>query len=110
MMAGLACGEPCGLAWEVLESCADFALVCTDEVSARGMRLLARPTGGDPRVVSGESGAVTTGLAATLLTHWDAYPDIIDALGLDERSVILCFSTEGATDRENYRRVTGTGP
>ena len=110
MMAGLACGEPCGLAWEVLESCADFALVCTDEVSARGMRLLARPTGGDPRVVSGESGAVTTGLAATLLTHRDAYPDIIDALGLDERSVILCFSTEGATDRENYRRVTGTEP
>ena len=72
--------------------------------------LIDRLAGGDPRVVSGESGAVTAGLAATLLSRREAYREIVGALGFDESSVVLCFSTEGATDRENYRRVTGEAP
>ena len=30
-------------------------------------------------------------------------------LGLDETSRVLFFSTEGATDRENYRRIVWDG-
>ncbi len=109
MMAGLACGEVCGLAWELLESCADFAIVCGDEASVEGMRLLASPVGDDPAVVSGESGAATTGLAAMLLAN-PSCDGIRRTLKLDGQSVILCFSTEGATDVENYCRVTGKKP
>lgn len=109
MMAGLACGEVCDIAWNIIENCADFALVCGDDISAAGMRLLARPADGDPKIVSGESGAVTTGIAAALLSD-DSYGEIRRRIGLDENSVVLCFSTEGATDTENYERITGEKP
>lgn len=106
MMAGLACGEVCALAWDLLAQCADFAMVCEDEVSADGMRMLAHPMTGDPLIVSGESGAVTAGIVAALRMD-SANEQICRALGLDEQSVALCFSTEGATDVENYHRITG---
>lgn len=32
-----------------------------------------------------------------------------EALGLDETSVVLLFSTEGDTDPDNYRRVVWDG-
>jgi len=73
-------------------------------VSANGMRLLARPDKGDPAIVSGESGAVGMGFIDAVMT--DArYVELRDAIGLDEDSVVLMFSTEGATDPENYRRI-----
>jgi len=109
MMAGLACGEPCDISWDILESCGDFAAVCSDEAAALGMRTLAHPAGKDPVIISGESGASTTGFAVSLLSDIDSYGDFCNMLHLDKNSVILCFSTEGATDRENYRRIVGEG-
>ncbi len=108
IMAGLACGEVCDIAWDILESWADFALAVPDEVTVRGMRRLARPLDSDARVISGESGAVTTGAAEALLTEPDL-DGLRRALGLDASSVILCVSTEGATDKENYRNIVGEG-
>ena len=32
-----------------------------------------------------------------------------ETLGLDETSVVLCFSTEGDTDKENYRHIVWDG-
>lgn len=40
---------------------------CSDWVAARGMRVLANPLHGDPKVISGESGAVTAGLLSSIL-------------------------------------------
>lgn len=108
MMAGLACGEPCRLGWEVLAGAADYALRCDDSITAQGMRILGAPAGDDPRVISGESGAVTSGTAASLLTD-DRYEQLKEKLHLDRDSVVLCFSTEGATDLLNYRRVVWDG-
>ena len=53
MMAGLCCGEPCTLGWEILRDRACGFISCDDETSALGMRLLGRPLGSDPAVVSG---------------------------------------------------------
>ena len=108
IMAGLACGEPCDIGWQVLESYADFAVTCPDTTSADGMRILGAPLEGDPRVISGESGAVTSGLTAQLLRD-DAYADVRKELQLDDNSVVLCFSTEGATDKKNYLNIVWKG-
>jgi len=108
IMAGLACGEPCTVAWEILKSRADHFLSCPDYAAAQGMRLLARPAGGDASVVSGESGAATFGALSELMTD-PALKDIRDAIGLDSSSRVLCFSTEGATDRANYDAVVNEG-
>ena len=101
MMAGLNCGTPCTLAWDLIRDHASFAYACDDEVSAHGMRLLASPAGTDSAVISGESGAVTMGLLDLILQSEEERA----RLGIDETSVLLLFSTEGDTDPENYRHI-----
>ncbi|MBQ9031525.1 MAG: diaminopropionate ammonia-lyase [Parasporobacterium sp.] len=106
IMAGLNCSVPCTLAWEILGTCAFGGFACTDEVTCRGMRLLAHPSGSDPAIISGESGAVSAGLLKTL-TQSEDYGDICRKLRLNQDSVVLLISTEGDTDPENYRRIVG---
>lgn len=108
IMAGLACGEPNTIGWEVLNSYADNFLSVPDNVAAHGMRVLGNPLKGDERVISGESGAVTTGVVSQLMTK-EELKDIKEALKLDENSVVLCVSTEGDTDFEHYRKVVWNG-
>lgn len=108
IMAGLACGEPCTIAWEVLRQCADAFLSCPDYAAADGMRILAAPRPGDPAIVSGESGASTLGCAANILLR-DSLKDLKQALHLGENSRLLFISTEGDTDRDNYRKVVWGG-
>lgn len=108
IMAGLACGEPCSLAWEILRDCADYFIAFPDWAAAKGMRILGNPLGADDRVISGESGASAFGCCAALLTE-PSLADMKQALGLDETSRVLFFSTEGATDRENYRKIVWNG-
>lgn len=103
IMAGLACGEPCTVVWPVLNSYADAFVSCDDDTAARGMRLLGRPEGEDPVVVSGESGAVGAGLLERIMSG--RYEELRKALKLDEHSRVLLISTEGDTDRENYRKI-----
>ena len=108
IMAGLNCGEPCTLTWPILRDFADWYFKCPDYVSAYGMRLLAAPKADDPKVVSGESGAVTTGLV-NLIAGKPAYAALKEKLGLDENSVVLCLSTEGDTDPVHYRKIVYEG-
>ena len=108
MMAGLACGEPSPYAWSILRDFAAGFVSCPDEVAAIGMRRLARPLGNDPPVVSGESGAVGIGLLCRLLSD-GKYEGMRRHMNLDRTSVVLCFSTEGDTDPDNYRAIVN-GP
>ena len=79
-----------------------------DYVAAEGMRILGNPPVGDPRVISGESGAATLGFVAEVLRN-PKLAGLKETLELDHSSRILCFSTEGDTDRENYRRIVWDG-
>ena len=108
IMAGLACGEPCSIGWEVLKSCADGFLSVPESAAADGMRILAAPVRGDTPIVSGESGAAAFGAAMNILMDPDL-KDLKERLGLNENSRLLFISTEGDTDRENYRRVVWGG-
>lgn len=104
IMAGLACGEPCGIAWEILRKCADFFISCPDYPAENGMRLLARPYEDDTPVVSGESGSACFGCVTEILTD-EKLSHLKEMLGINESSVLLFFSTEGATDMKNYNAV-----
>ena len=55
--AGLACGEANSISWEILQAKTSFFVSLPDYAAARAMRVLGAPIQGDPRVVSGESGA-----------------------------------------------------
>ena len=37
------------------------------------------------------------------------YAELKEAIGLDENSVVLMFSTEGDTDPENYKAIVWEG-
>jgi diaminopropionate ammonia-lyase len=104
IMAGLACGEPNVIAWEILQSCADGFIACDDSVALSGMRILGNPLPGDELIVSGESGAVTAGLLAEILRN-STYSGVKEALGLNQASRVLLISTEGDTDPDTYNEV-----
>lgn len=108
IMAGLACGEPCPIAWEVLRGCADFFISFPDYAAAKGMRILSSPLPGDERIVSGESGASAFGCVMEILSN-PALSSLREQLGIDSSSRLLFISTEGATDRENYRAIVWDG-
>lgn len=77
-------------------------------MAALGMRLLAAPRKGDEPIVSGESGAATTGLLAVLAASPE-FAGLRREMGLDGGSVVLLFSTEGDTDPEQYRSIVYAG-
>ena len=108
IMAGLACGEPCTIGWNVLRDHADNFVSMPDYVAAEGMRVLGNPLPGDDRVISGESGAATLGFVAEVMRN-ESLDWLRKQLKLDENSRILCFSTEGDTDKENSRRIVWDG-
>jgi len=108
IMAGLACGEPCNIGWEILKEYGDNFISCPDYVAAQGMRILGNPTKGDGRIISGESGAVTFGIVGEIMRN-PHLREWREKLKLDENSKILCFSTEGDTDREGYQSVVWDG-
>ncbi len=108
IMAGLNCGEPNTIGWNILRDYSDMYISCPDYVSARAMRILANPLNGDPKVVSGESGAIGLGILSLILEE-DGLKEIAEKLNINKDSKILVISTEGDTDPENYKRIVWDG-
>ncbi len=104
IMAGLACGKPSQMGWDILKMSANAFLTCSDDVARRGMKVLGNPMRGDQRIISGESGAVTLGALFEVLSN-KHFQTIKDGLNLKSDSIVLLFSTEGDTDPEVYRDI-----
>ncbi len=108
IMAGLACGEANTISWEILKDKTSFFVSLPDYAAAWAMRVLGAPLAGDPRVISGESGAAGLGMLLDALAN-PAHADLKKALGLNESSRVLLFSTEGDTDPEQYEKIVWDG-
>jgi diaminopropionate ammonia-lyase len=103
LMSMLECYEPSLVAWQVIARLADAFITVDEKDAIRAMQELARPASGDTAIVAGESGAAgLAGLLRALVAPADKA-----ALGLDERSIVLLFNTEGATDLASYRLYVG---
>jgi diaminopropionate ammonia-lyase len=98
IMAGLACGEPSMLAWQILGPGTDAFMTITDDAVAAMMRDLA-----DLGIVSGESGAA----ASAGFHHAVMDPVMREALCLGPHARVVCLSTEGATDPQIYEEIVG---
>lgn len=108
IMAGLACGEPNPIAWDILKHYGNVFISCSDQVSALGMRILASPLESDARVIAGESGAVGLGVLYEIMKNPD-YIELRYKLALDENAYVLLINTEGATDTVMYREIVWEG-
>lgn len=104
MMAGLNCGIPSLTAWEILKETIDVAIAIEDEVAAQAIKALYFPFGNDPKIISGESGV--GGLAGLFaLMQDEAFSEARKALDLGRNSSVLVYSTEGATDPDNFQKI-----
>ena len=108
IMAGLACGEPNSIGWEILRDYAMTYICCPDWIAANGMRILGAPLKGDPQITSGESGAVTAGILEYIMKS-DQAGDLRESLALNRDSVVVLISTEGDTSPATYRSVVWYG-
>ena len=101
IMAGLSCGEPSPLAWEIIEEEATDFLTIPESVVAPTVRLLARPLPGDTALEAGES--AVAGLAALIMARTD--DDVSAPLGLDGESRVLLIGSEGVTDPAIFQMI-----
>ena len=108
IMAGLACGDPSPIAFDILSHNADFFLSVPDYVAARGMRILSCPLKGDPFMISGESGAVPLGALYAILTE-KGDEDLRNKMKLDKDSLVFMVNTEGNTDPKHFRQIIWDG-
>ena len=104
VMAGLSCREVSPLAWDIVGAGAHAFMTVPDGGIAPLMRAAARGELGEP-FEGGESGVA--GLLGLIEVARDE--ERRREIGLDERSRVLVFNTEGATDPELYGRIVGTG-
>ena len=104
VMAGLSCREVSPLAWEVVGVGAHAFMTVPEGGIAPLMRRAARGGMGEA-FEGGESGVA--GLLGLIEVARDE--ERRRAIGLDERSRVLVFNTEGATDPELYGRIVGGG-
>lgn len=106
IMAGLACGEPNSVAWDIIRNKCKYFATIADEHTREAMRTLAKPIDDDPKIKSGESGAAGMGLLLKLLTSDDMKTaELRDKVGIGPDSHILLFNTEGDTDPDSYRKI-----
>ena len=101
IMAGLSCGEPSAIAWEILRAEASDYITIPDSLVAPTIRLLANAESGDEKVEAGES--AVAGLASLIAVMQDA--KLASTLGLDKSAHILLFGSEGITDPAIFKAI-----
>ena len=101
VMAGLSCGIPSLLAWEILASIGSDFLRMPENIVGPTMLRLAKPLGNDAPIVAGES--AVAGLACVLAAA--GQPELKATLGLDAESRVLFIGSEGATDETIYAEM-----
>lgn len=101
IMAGLSCGEPSGMAWDILREEADDFLTIPDTLVGPAVRLLALGQAAPQRIEAGES--AVAGLAGLIAARQQ--PGLSAKLGLDARSRVLLIGSEGVTDPEVFAAI-----
>jgi diaminopropionate ammonia-lyase len=105
IMAGLNCGIPSSSAWDILKNGTDISIKVKDELAEQAIRDFYFPDGNDKRIVSGESGAAGLAGLIALMTESD-FQVLKEKLKINPASSVLLYNTEGATDIENFKKIT----
>jgi len=101
IMAGLNCGRPSMLAWPIVATGIDAFISIDDDRAREAMRALAQAG-----VIAGETGAAGLGGLLELLTGSENARHR-KKLAIDDRTRVLLFITEGATDPQAWRNTVG---
>jgi diaminopropionate ammonia-lyase len=107
IMAGLNCGIPSLSAWEIIKNGTDISLKVKDEYAERAIRELYYPLENDESIIAGESGVGGLAGFMALMTESNA-KNIRETLEITEKTSILFYNTEGATDFDSFNRIIKT--
>ncbi len=97
IMAGLNCGTPSKIAWEILQKGVDAFISIPDEYAIRAMKQFYNPMKDDPQIESGEAGAAGLGALMALMLEKEL-ENLKKKIGINKDSNLLIFNTEGITD------------
>lgn len=103
VMAGLSCGEPSQIAWDILETSVHGFMTVPDDLVGPIVRLLARGDTGDIAIEAGES--AVAGLIGLICGARDA--DLRDQMQLDAASRVVIIGSEGVTDPTVFAELMG---
>jgi diaminopropionate ammonia-lyase len=106
IMAGLSCGVVSSVAWPILLRSLDACVAISDDECRAAVRKLAHPSAGDPPITAGESGACGIASLAAIM-RCDDLRTVREALRLNSNSRVFAINTEGVTDSEAHRQITG---
>ena len=107
IMAGLNCGTPSLLAWEILKDGIDVFLAIPDSYAVKALQYLYYPFKGDKQIFAGESGAAGLAGLIAVMTNPDL-TEVRETLGLDKNPSVLVFNTEGVTDPELFDELVAS--
>jgi diaminopropionate ammonia-lyase len=106
IMGGLRAGEVSPAAFEGIRGLVDVFLAIEDDWAKEAMRQSAHPSGGDPLLRIGPSGAA--GLAALMaIARSPALDDVARILSLDRGTRAFAIATEGPTEPALWQEITG---
>ncbi len=107
IMAGLNCGTPSSIAWNLIKNGTDISIKIDDVYSKQAICEFYYPNGSDKRIISGESGAA--GLAGFQAVMSDAkFTPLRKELNINNKTSILFINTEGATDLKTFNEIVAT--
>lgn len=101
IMAGLSCGAPSELGWNILREEAQDFVTIPDALIPPTIRLLAMGTTGDPALDAGES--AVAGLAALIAIA--QAPELLNNMGFNDASRVLLIGSEGVTDPHVFAQI-----
>lgn len=108
IMGGLRCGEVSHGAFSAVLTLVDGYVAIEDDWALEGMRRLALPTGDDPVIRAGASGAAALGGLLAVMRE-PGLADLRERLQLGPQSRVLAMVTEGVTDPELFQRALSAG-
>lgn len=110
IMAGLNCGTPSYLAYEILKQGVDAFLIISDEYAIDSIKYLNAPLPNDPYIAAGESGAAGLGGLLAIMRN-KQLKELRKYLQISKESNVLLFNTENVTDPElHYQIMQGITP
>jgi diaminopropionate ammonia-lyase len=104
ILAGLNCGTPSYLAYEILKQGIDAFVTIADEFAIDAIKYLNAPLPGDPYIAAGESGAAGLGGLLAIMRN-NQLKKLREHLGISKNTNVLLFNTENVTDPELYQQI-----
>lgn len=101
LMAGLSCGEPSQIAWNVLENSVHGFMTIPETLVAPAVRMLAKGQSGDCRIEVGES--AVAGLIGLICGATN--PSLREEMKLASESRVVIIGSEGVTDPSLFQGI-----